>query len=83
MREVGTDFHGPYTIIVSFCSPAAARSSSDSDIDKELIRWIIDESVYLRNKKVRLVILVSKASYNVNHNIAKKTFAFCEIFNLL
>ena len=66
------------SISSSSSSSSSTTSSSDSDSDKELIRWIIDESVCLRNKKARLVILVSKASYNFNHNIAKKTFSYID-----
>jgi hypothetical protein len=47
--------------------------------EPEFSRWIIDEAMCLRNQEANVIILISKASFNLNKHIFEKAHGFVDI----
>jgi len=48
-------------------------------IDPELVRWIIDETLCLRHRGARVVLLLTRATWKINYNyIAGGTYCYID-----
>jgi hypothetical protein len=47
--------------------------------EPEFSRWIIDEAMCLRNQEANIIIMISKASLNLNKHIYDKTYGYVDI----
>ena len=54
-------------------------STNNTVFDPELVRWIIDETLYLRHRGARVVLLLTKATLKINYNyIARGTYGYID-----
>jgi len=55
------------------------HDSTNTVIDPELVRWIIDEALCLRHRGARVVLLLTKATWKINYNyIARGTYGYVD-----
>ena len=45
--------------------------------EPEFTRWIIDEAMCLRNQEANIIIMISKASFNLNKHLFEKNIWLC------